>query len=207
MRIELLLFGAAMGLAFAAPPGAVTAETLRRGLPGGFRLALSVQAGSLIGDACYALLALAGAAAFLQARPAQVVVGGLGVLFLFYLAWQSLRPATDPRVEGELDGSWRKAFLSGMLLSLTNPWAIAFWVSLGGSFLALGLDPTGDLPWVFASFMFGTVTWGFVLAALIERGRRWLSPALFRAASLACGVLLALFALGAAARLVSTFMT
>src|SRR5918911_2023132 len=77
--------GMIMGLVFAAPPGAVTAETLRRGLRGGFGHALSVQLGSLIGDASYALVALAGLAAFLQVPLAQTLLGTLGALFLFYI--------------------------------------------------------------------------------------------------------------------------
>ncbi len=40
-------------------------ETLRRGLTGGFRPALLVQLGSLIGDAVWALLGLTGLALLL----------------------------------------------------------------------------------------------------------------------------------------------
>ncbi len=206
MRLEVMLIGVTMGLAFAAPPGVVTAETLRRGLQGGFRHALSVQIGSLIGDASYALIALAGVAAFLQSPLAQTVVGSLGALFLLYLAWQSLSSSGNwTGDQKRTTGNIREAFLSGMLLSLTNPWAIAFWVSLGGSFVALGLQAASDMPWVFVSFMLGALAWSFVLAGLVERGRRWLSPRLFRFASIACGLLLAAFALGVGARVVSTF--
>ncbi len=207
MRLEVMFIGLTLGLAFAAPPGVVTAETLRRGLQGGFRHALSVQIGSLIGDASYALLALAGVAAFLQSSLAQTVVGSLGAFFLLYLAWQSLRTSGSwTGTGGRRTGNMREAFLSGMLLSLTNPWAIAFWVSLGGSFVALGLNAASDMPLVFLSFMLGALAWSFVLAGLIERGRRWLSPQLFRFASIACGLLLAAFALSVGAHVVSTFL-
>ena len=66
MRLEVIFIGVMMGLAFAAPPGIVTAETVRRGLGGGFAHALFVQVGSLVGDASYAIIALAGLAAALQ---------------------------------------------------------------------------------------------------------------------------------------------
>jgi len=72
-----------MGIAFAAPPGAVTAETFRRGAHGGFAVALGVQLGSLVGDATYALLALAGLAALAQNPALQFA---FGALFLMYLA-------------------------------------------------------------------------------------------------------------------------
>ncbi len=203
MSLEMLLYGALMGIAFAAPPGVVTTETLRRGLRGGFRQALSVQLGSLIGDAGYASIALAGIAAFLQSPLAQMIAGGVGALFLIYLSWQSLRSAGNDRGAMERPGRLREAFLSGMMLSLTNPWAIAFWISLGGSFVALGLARAADLPWLFVSFMGGAVAWALVLAGLIDRGRRFLSPSLFRAISIACGLLLAVFGLSTGVRVLS----
>ena len=42
--------GAIMAISLSAPPGPVTMETVRRGLRGGFRPALFVQLGSVIGD-------------------------------------------------------------------------------------------------------------------------------------------------------------
>ena len=63
----LAIFLAALlfGFAFNVSPGAVFSETLRRGLTGGFRPALLVQLGSLIGDAVWALLGLTGLALLL----------------------------------------------------------------------------------------------------------------------------------------------
>ncbi len=188
--IQLILMGMSMGLAFAAPPGIVTAETMRRGIRGGFTHALSVQVGSLIGDASYALLAFLGLATLVQSAWAQVVVGGLGALLLLYLAWQSLQPLAAMEMVAAGEGGRRAAFMSGMLLSLTNPWAIAFWVALGGSFLALGAQP-GNMPLLFSGFMLGSLLWSFVLAGLVERGRRFLSPRLFRVVSIGFGLLLA----------------
>ncbi|MGB8648121.1 MAG: LysE family transporter [Anaerolineae bacterium] len=202
--LQLLIMGMTMGLAFAAPPGIVTAETFRRGVRGGFGHALSVQLGSLIGDASYALMAFVGLATLVQGRVAQEVVGTLGALFLLYLAWQSFRTGSLEMVIAGETGGYREAFVSGMLLSLTNPWAIAFWVSFGGSLVAIGLRTADDLPLLFASFMLGSLLWSFVLAGLIERGRRLLSPRLFRIVSILCGLLLAGFGVSVAARVLST---
>lgn len=207
MRLEVIVIGMTMGLAFAAPPGIVTTETLRRGLRGGFAHALSVQAGSLIGDASYALIALAGLAALLQSALTQLLIGSAGVLVLLYLAWQSLRSASaglGTDVQGSVN--YRDSFLSGMLLSLTNPWAIAFWISIGGSFVALGLRTTGDVSLAFASFVAGAVLWSIVLSTLIERGRHMVSIRMFRFISVVCSALLAAFALGSGAHLVSTIL-
>jgi threonine/homoserine/homoserine lactone efflux protein len=209
VQLEIIGMGILLGIAFAAPPGAVTAETLRRGARGGFALAFGVQLGSLIGDAAYAMLALAGLAALAEIPALQITLGALGAMFLMYLAWSSFQTARAPmaltisnaRVET------RGAFFSGMLLSLTNPWAIAFWLSLGGALASLGIAGASaqHIAALFLSFMLGSAVWAFALAFAIARARHWLKPAIFRALSMACGVALGAFAITAALRVVSTF--
>lgn len=203
MRLEVIFIGMTMGLAFAAPPGIVTAETLRRGLRGGFAHALSVQAGSLIGDAGYAVVALAGLATILQSPFAQLLVGAAGTVLLVYLAWQAFIASARIEIAGGRTGGYRESFLSGMLLSLTNPWAIAFWVSIGGSFVALGFRSSGEVSLAFASFIAGAVLWSLVLSALIARSRLILSPRTFSVVSVVCSALLAAFAVGSGVHLVS----
>ena len=48
--VATAIAGAIMAISLSAPPGSVTMETVRRGLRGGFRPALFVQLGSVIGD-------------------------------------------------------------------------------------------------------------------------------------------------------------
>ncbi len=206
-----------MGIAFAAPPGAVTAETFRRGARGGFALALGVQLGSLVGDATYALLALAGLAVLAQNALLQFALGGFGALFLLYLAglsFQSARApiAVTPRGEAVIVGSsaarrneTRGAFFSGMAISLANPWAIAFWLSLGGALASLGVVNAGGsiIALFFASFMLGATLWSVALAVIVGRLRGVMRPVIFRVVSMACGIALGAFGLLAAGRVVS----
>ncbi len=206
-----------MGLAFAAPPGAVTAETFRRGVRGGFPLAFGVQLGSLIGDATYALLALAGRAAIAQNAALQVTLGAVGALFMLYLAWSSFSSALGTVTSNEVSGLQsvpnargrkRGAFLSGMTLSLTNPWAIVFWLSLGGALASLGLtDPSSEqVAFFFASFMLGSMVWAFILSLAIARVRHWISPLVFRIVSVACGLALGAFGILAASRIIFSLL-
>ena len=215
MHLEIIVPGILMGLAFAAPPGAVTAETFRRGARGGFALALGVQLGSLVGDATYALLALAGLAALAQNPVIQLALGAFGALFLLYLAWSSLQSALAPA--GMPVGSGtpsavllipgderRSAFLSGMGISLANPWAIAFWLSLGGALASLGVAVAGPfaIAFFFASFMFGAMVWSFALAVFVGRMHGLMRPAVFRGVSIVCAIALGGFGVMAASRLV-----
>src|SRR4028118_2062291 len=67
--IELFVSAFFLGLLFNAMPGAVFAESLRRGLRGGFGPAFAVQAGSLAGDLVWAVLGVLGAAALFPPPP------------------------------------------------------------------------------------------------------------------------------------------
>ncbi len=98
------LFAAAflLGLVFNAAPGAVFAETVRQGVRGGFRPALAVQVGSLVGDATWAVLGLAGIGMAMQIEALRWPVGLAGAAYLAWLSWDSWRAA---RVEHALDAA------------------------------------------------------------------------------------------------------
>lgn len=200
-----------MGIAFAAPPGAITAETFRRGARGGFLLAFSVQMGSLVGDATYAVLALLGLAAIAEIRVVQIALGAFGAMLLMYLAWSSFMSARKnlsgaPRDLTGLDQ--RNAFITGMMISLTNPWAIAFWLSLGGVLATYGVA-NADIQVIaifFASFMLGSAMWAVALAIIVARMRGLMRPIVFKIVSIVCGIALGAFGLSAARQVLLTIL-
>lgn len=169
-----------LGLVFNAAPGAVFAETVRQGVRGGFRPAFAVQAGSLVGDASWAVLGLAGIGMAMQLDALRWPIGIAGAAYLAWLSWDSWRAA---RVEYSMDNgaaasgsAWRK----GMTLSLTNPQNIAYWAAMGGAMGAVGVahPAAADYAVFFAGFMVASVVWCFVCAAIVDRlfrrmGARW----------------------------------
>lgn len=190
MSLKELLIAFGLGMAFSAPPGIVTAESIRRGLSGGFWSAMAVGVGSLIGDSVYAILALSGLA-FITRRPAaQLVIGIAGSVVLFILARSAWRAKLLEGTESLAPGERRGAFLSGAALSLTNPWAIAFWIGFGGVLLSAGIrNPASDIGLFLASFLAGAMVWGVILSVLIALGRRFMNPFLFRVASVASAII------------------
>jgi threonine/homoserine/homoserine lactone efflux protein len=80
-----------VGLLYCAAPGQVNVETLRRGLHGGFWSALGVQLGSLLGEAAYALVALAGLEVLARTAAFHLLLGLVGPSLLVALGWSSLR--------------------------------------------------------------------------------------------------------------------
>lgn len=215
--LSLVIFGVLMGIAFAAPPGVVMAETFRCGVSRGFPAALGVQLGSLIGDATWCLLALAGVAVLVQNPLTQRVLGIVSVLFLMYLAISGIlselraraRSATDSPVQpGSCDPpKHASAFVTGMLLSLTNPWAIGFWLSLGGTLASYGAMESGNSMALFFLSFFGTcLLFAFGMALLIGVTRKALPPTFGKWVSLACSAIIGILGIGVAAQVLDLFL-
>jgi len=180
MILTSILAGAVMAISVSAPPGPVAAETIRRGLRGGFRTALRVQLGSVIGDAVWLAIALLGLAPLVQLPVLRAIlaVAGVGVLLLFGLnglrdAWKfhGLQPGEEPRTA-------RSDFWSGMAISTANPMALAFWLSVGGSLIAAGVVGTtpAQTVWFVAGFVAGVLIWSFVMASMVGWSKRMLQP-------------------------------
>ena len=182
MTSILSLFGMAflLGLVFNAAPGAVFAETIRRGVVGGYRPALAVQIGSLVGDAAWAILGLAGIGLLLQAEMLKVPVGIGGAAYLAWLAWDSWRESLTPPPDMPDSGAAGNALRSGAILALSNPQNVAYWAALGSAFGALGVSHPGQLDYAvfFAGFMASSIVWCFVCAGAVSwlfagRGAVW----------------------------------
>jgi threonine/homoserine/homoserine lactone efflux protein len=182
--VKELAIAFALGVAFSAPPGVVTAEAIRRGVAGGFWPAAMVGIGSLIGDAVYAALALSGLSALTRYTLARLLIAAAGGLLLFWLAFDALRSPPPNFAESSNRSGKHGDFLVGAGLSLTNPWAIAFWLGFGGVLLSAGIrNPETNLAWFLTAFLTGALAWSLVLSMLIALARRFVNAVLFRIVS------------------------
>ncbi|WAJ37344.1 LysE family translocator [Pseudomonas sp. GOM7] len=191
--LTVFLAAVLFGLAFVVSPGAVFSETLRRGLSGGYRPALLVQLGSLIGDALWALIGLSGLVLLLSQDSVRVPLTLASAAYLAWLGVQGLRDAWQPPQQGEEGGAQaRSAFAAGALLSLSNPKNIVFWGALGSALAGIVEGaPTGEQMLVFfAGFMLASLLWCFVCAALVDWLRRNTSLLWHRLSYAGCGMLL-----------------
>lgn len=135
-----LVAGVAFGLALAAPPGPMNAviaeESVLRGWGAGFRAGL----GAATADACFFVLAVVGAVAFV--RRSALVTGlmvGVGGILMLYFAYGAVDGAREQftDVEAALDESSR-GFRKAFVLALTNPYQIVFWLTVGVGLLEPG---------------------------------------------------------------------
>jgi len=187
-----------LAMAFCAPPGVITAETIRRGAARGFIPALLVQLGSLIGDTTWAVIALTGLAFVIQSNLAKILISLVGVFLMLKLAWSAIQDARQGKeVNANLTHSHRGDFTNGAFLSLGNPMNIVFWTGLGTTVFSSisGRPQPTDFAVFFAGFLSGAVLWCFVMAALVAWGRKFVTPTFFRWVNLVCGIALGFFAI------------
>ena len=187
-----------LAIAFCAPPGVITAETIRRGAARGFLPALFVQFGSLVGDTTWATIALTGLAFIVQNNIAKSVLSLIGIGLMLKLAWDAIKDARLGReLDTSLSNSTRGDFANGAVLSLGNPMNIVFWTGLGTTVFASisGKPEPVHFAIFFAGFLSGAILWCFVIAGLVAWGRKFVTPTFFRAVNLVCGIALGYFAL------------
>lgn len=171
--LDVVLLGLLCGLVFNVAPGPVLVETLRRGLVGGYRPALAVQVGSLVGDVTWAVIGVTGIATVMQLDALRVPLGVAGTIYLLWLAidaWRSAARADQPREAPTRAGP----FVTGALLSLTNVQNVALWSALA-SVVHVGLGGAHGAAastCFVAGFMIASVTWCFVCAGLAARAGR-----------------------------------
>ena len=196
--MSLFISSFVLAIAFCAPPGVITAETVRRGAARGFVPALFVQFGSLVGDTTWAIIALTGLAFIVQNNGAKIMLSLVGILLMLKLAWDAIQ---DARQGKELDPnspeSTRGDFANGAFLSLGNPMNIVFWTGLGTTVFASisGKPQPADFAIFFTGFLGGAILWCFVMAGLVAWGRKFVTPVFFRWVNFVCGITLAYFAL------------
>ncbi|MHB8647228.1 MAG: LysE family transporter [Thermomicrobiales bacterium] len=194
---HLFVSAIGLGVAYNAAPGAVNTEALRRGLARGFRPALLVQLGALIGDTTWAALALTGTAFLVHNRSLRLVLGIAGACFLLRLAWSALQEAWSgglPRAHGRVS---RGDFATGAVFSLANPFALAFWTGIGAGLAATDTTtaPAGRFVVLFGGFALGALCWCLCIPFVIGWGRRFVRPAVFRWINALCGLGLSYFGL------------
>ena len=201
--VMLTIFFSALvfGFVFCLSPGAVLAETLRRGLLHGFAPALLVQVGSLVGDATWAVIGLTGMALLIQHDAVRVPLTAVCAL---YLAWLGLRSLLDawhlPQPDSAPASTGRNALMVGATLSLANPKNIVYWGALGSALAGIvGTTPShGQTLMFFAGFMLASILSCFLIAGLVNVLRKNASPTWQRISYGACGLVLMYLALLAA---------
>lgn len=186
-------------------PGPISTLAVSEGARQGFRAGPLISVGHAITE-----LIMVGALALGLSQVLQqaTVAGAIGLLGGIVLAWMGLgliREARgaqlSPNVAAALPSSSLHAerhwelMSSGILLSVSNPFWLLWWATVGSAnmlgFLEYGLIGLGVFYLSHISLDFG---WNSLLAILARSGRQVVSDRVFRGILQACGLFLLLFA-------------
>ena len=190
--VTTALAGVIFGFALAAPPGPMNAIIAEESVTRSWSAGFSAGLGAMLADVLFFALTVAGAVAVIDRypamRPVLYLAGGLLMLYFAADIVQDLRNGTSFTDAGQTNATgFRKTFV----LSLTNPYQIGFWLTVGVGLLQPGtLDvfthipaigaglenvlvvQTGS-PLLLAGFFAGIAVWIVVYpAALVAAGRR-----------------------------------
>ena len=197
--IELFFSAMALGFLFNAAPGAIFTESLRRGLKGGFKSALYIQFGSLVGDLIWAVIGLGGAAILFEIDAIKMPMAIFGGVLLAWLAFNSFLDATKkiPPISLALKQDDKTELMVGAALSLSNPINITYWAGMAGTIATLGVkEPTGQAFIVFlVGFMLSSIIWCFLCAGFIGFVRKAINQTGWVLINISCGIGLAYFSI------------
>jgi len=185
-----------VGFSGALMPGplltVVISESARRGFWEGPALVL----GHAVAEALIVAALAAGLSRLLKRNLVAGLIGLLGGAFLLWMgfdiagsAWWgtvSLEQATGAEAGLQLG-----PIITGIVVSISNPYWVLWWATVGASYVALSLarGPLG-----LGSFYFGHIlsdlSWYSLVALLITRGKTLLSQPVYRLILLVCGIFL-----------------
>ena len=185
-------------------PGPGVAAIVARALGGGFRGALPMIVGILIGDLIYLGFALFGLAAIAtHFGPIFIIVRWAGALYLLYVAWLfwTAKPGSE-QLGPRKQEPWLRTFLAGFALTMGNPKTIVFYLALLPTVIPLDRPiPTLGLIELTTIVVVVLLAIGCGYAALAAWAREFfVSPPALRRLNRTAGVIMASAAAFVAAR-------
>jgi len=193
-------FAAGFGLGFvvAAQIGPISLLCIRSVLRGRIAVGIAIGLGAAVIDALYAALGAAGATALLRVDAVRLALGIVGACVLATIGLRTLRSAFRVRLGAEAPdevASPRKAFLTSLGATASNPLTIASWAAaFSAASTAAVADSGSTAVALVAGVGTGTATWFTILSGGVGLARRHVGPRLVTGVDVLSGVALLGFA-------------
>jgi putative LysE/RhtB family amino acid efflux pump len=183
--------GFGLGFVVALQLGPLSLYLIRSTLRAGLAVGLAIAGGIALIDLLYAALGAAGAAPLLAIEPLETVLGLLGASVLVFLGVRTLWSAFRIRLgtdEGEAL-SPKRAFLTALSATASNPLTIASWAAIFSAASAAGAaDSAGSAVLLVAGVGLGSLVWDGILATATALVGRAAGPRLLQTVDLVAGI-------------------
>lgn len=170
------LVGLGLGAAVAAQPGPIMLLMIRSVLRGALAVGLTMSVAVALIDTLYAGLGVAGTAPLLTIGPLEIVLGLVGAAVLIGIGARTLWSAFRVRSGGESAdevASPRRAFLTTLAATASNPLTIASWAAIFAAASSAGAAAGAAATLALLGGVgIGSLACMSALATLISFGRR-----------------------------------
>jgi L-lysine exporter family protein LysE/ArgO len=166
-----------LGLSLAIPIGPINAAQLDRGIKGGFFPAWFVGLGAIVADGIYMLIVYYGIYHMIDTPFVKTFLWLFGGFVLIYTGVESMVSAKKLDIQSRSQReSLSKSFLSGFIMSITNPLTILFWLGIYGSVLAktVSMFNTEQIIIYSGAIFLGLLVWDITMALLASSFRSFL---------------------------------
>ena len=178
MHLDFFAAAFLLGIVVAIPPGSVTIIAVQRALRNGIGNSLLFTAGSSCSDIFYLILVYFGAANIAASNrtfkiilwfvSGAILIGMAVVSFISVLKSRGKEP-----VEKKIQSRRLTTFISGILVTLTNPMTVVGWIAVAGNFFLIWNEKCPDIKkygilTVFV-IMLGVLTWFVPLILIIHK--------------------------------------
>jgi len=167
-----------LGLSLAAPIGPINAAQLDKDIKKGFWHAWILGLGAILADAVYMALVYFGVVHFLEMDFMKTFLWLFGFFVLTYTGIETVLSAGKLVIdERKANDSHFSSFLSGFLMSISNPLTILFWLGIYGSVLANAADKYDiqHLILYSSAIFFGILCWDITMALVSSSFRKFLT--------------------------------
>lgn len=190
-----------VGLSGAMAPGSllvvVVTETVRKGFWAG---PVAVLGHAVMEVIMVSLLAL-GLGQILSYHAALGITGLAGGLMLFWFAWGTMKTARsatldfDRAAEPGIPSGLLSTAVAGMAASISNPYWILWWATIGAAYVAAGMAASGAMgPTIFlAGHLAADMAWYAFVSFALSTGAKFVSDRVYRGILYVCSAFLFLF--------------
>jgi L-lysine exporter family protein LysE/ArgO len=181
---EYILSAFLLGIVVAIPPGSVTIIAAQRALQFGFFNSFIFSLGSALADIFYIIIVYNGVAGFFISHLLlKIILWFICSAILIYLGLSSLavlrREALNNSVHKGITSGTAATFISGIMVTLTNPMTIIGWLAIAGNFFLVWGSRFPDSKrmgfLIILPIMIGVMLWFLPLIYVISKLRSHLN--------------------------------
>lgn len=130
--VAALGIGFVFGLALAVPPGPINAIIAEESVYHGVRQGVVTGLGAMSADVCLLVVVALGLGPLVLDKPlVQSMMLGVGGVLMLVFGYQALKEAIQRTTWGEESTPRSQGYTKTFVLSITNPYQLVFWLTVG----------------------------------------------------------------------------